>query len=74
MVSCKFRLGDDQIKFRKGQLYSVFLGDDKRWWLINREEKKKVIVLQKFIPQMRRFFSPYKPFKKKSEYERWKVG
>jgi hypothetical protein len=31
-------------------------------------------VLQKFIPQMRRFFSPYKPAKKKSKYERWNVG
>jgi hypothetical protein len=31
-------------------------------------------VLRKFIPQMRKFFSPYKPSKKKSKYERWNVG
>ena len=71
-VSCKFSQGDVQIKFKKGQLYPVALGDDERWWMIiNREEKKKVIMLQKFIPQMRRFFSPYKPAKKKSKYEKW---
>ena len=69
-MSCKFRQGNVQIKFRKGQLYPVALGDDRRWWMINREEKKKIIVLRKFIPQMRKFFSPYKPSKKKSKYER----
>lgn len=74
MVSCEFTQGDTQIKFRKGQLYPVALEDDERWWMINREEKKEVIVLQEYIPQMRRFFSPYKPSKKKSKYERWNVG
>ena len=73
-MSCKFRQGNVQIKFRKGQLYPVALGDDRRWWMINREEKKKIIVLREFIPQMRKFFSPYKPSKKKSKYERWKMG
>ena len=60
-VSCKFRQGNVQIKFIKGQLYPVALGDDRRWWMINREVKKKIIVLRKFISQIRKFFSPYKP-------------
>ena len=72
-VSCRFSCNSFKTRFRKGRLYPVVLREDSFWWLINLEEKKRIrMVVSSEI--MKKYFKLYQPVKKKSKYERWKVG
>lgn len=74
--SCRFRYNSFEVRFWKGKLYPAILREDGSWWLTNPEEKKRIQMNRKVVSPviMRKYFKPYQPFKKKSKYERWKVG
>lgn len=75
-VSCRFSYKSFETRFRKGRLYPAILREDGFWWLTNLEEKKRIMMNRKVVsPEiMKKYFKPYQPVKKKSKYERWKVG
>ena len=73
-VSCRFRHNDFEVRFLKGQLYSAVQREDGHWWLTNFGEKKRIVINQKVSLGLRKYFKPYQPAKKKSKYERWKMG
>ena len=68
--------GNFIVHFWKGRLYPVIKRGDGSWWLTNPEEKRRVQMNGKVIgvETLRIYFRPYQPFKKKSNYDRWKMG
>ena len=74
-TSCRFSRGNFEIRFWKGKLYPIILKDN-HWRLTNPNQKKGILLDKRIIhfDDIRRFFKPYQPFKKKSGYERWKLG
>ena len=69
-MGCIFRHGTFIVKFKKGHLYSIVKREDGRWWLENHEEKKRIVMDQRYITSLiRNYFIPYQPFKRKSKYE-----
>lgn len=75
-ISYRFSHNNFETRFREGRLYPVILREDGFWWLTNLEEKKRIMMNRKVVsPEIiKRYFIPYQPAKKKSKYERWKVG
>ena len=71
-VGCRFKDDNFIVNFKKGRLYPIVKHKDERWWLENPEEKKRIVMTQRHIMNMRNYFIPYQPIKRKSKYEKWK--